>query len=117
MSSSYKDCEGNSAPLLQIIEPIAGTYHMANQADDQGLYAYVRLVAHVSDQEDDPAELTVQWSSSIEGALGEGNDIMAKLHTDQDCVEQPNTISATVIDSAGNRAEQSVTILIMGPPC
>ncbi len=117
MSSSYKDCEGDAAPLLQIIQPVAGAYHMANQADDEGLYAFVRLAAHVSDQEDDPGDLSVQWSSSVEGALGEGNDIMVKLHTDQYCVEQSNTISATVTDSAGNSTEQSVTIIIVGPPC
>ena len=116
-SSSDANCEGNSVPLLQIIEPLPGAYHVADQADDQGLYAFVRLLAHVSDREDDPADLTVQWTSSIEGALGEGKEIMVKLHTDQPCVEQPNTISATVTDSDGNRTEQSVTILITGPPC
>ena len=117
MSSSDTDCEGNSAPLLQIIEPLAGAYHMASHADDEGLYAYVRLVAHVSDREDDPAELAVQWSSSIEGSVGRRQRHHGQIAHGSALCRAANTISATVTDSAGNRTEQSVTIFIMGPPC
>jgi hypothetical protein len=118
ISETDPQCSGDLPPVAQILEPKDGTYFITYTSDDKGFYATVRLRGHASDREDEDSELIVEWLSDVEGVLGSGNSITVKLHAENVCdAYQPHTITLRVTDSSGNVSEDTITVIVQGPPC
>ncbi len=97
------------APLATIIAPeAAGTYY-----SDQ----LVVFEGQVSDGEDDPAELSATWESSLEGALDVDAtpDDQGALLGSTYLVEGEHMLTLTVRDSTDKSGSEAVTITV-GPP-
>ena len=96
-------------------EPAGGTSFEAGDL--------ILFVASVSDERDTPDSLSVTWSSSADGSLGESTataDGRVEFYTASLSVG-PHAITVTVIDSDGRSASQSVVIEVtegteVGPP-
>ena len=103
----------NKPPSVEIISPTNLSSHVA-VLDDAGqrFGAAVSLSAVVSDPNGD--DVSVQWFSSDEGALGTGESIVAILHTGQFDSAQP-VITARATDQWGVTTEASVQILVWIP--
>ncbi len=97
----------NSAPTVTIVQPADGT--TVAEADP------VTFQAVVDDDEDDPATLTVDWASSLDGSLGTGNPLVVSTLT-----LGVHTITASVQDSGGLQGFDSIdlTVVVAGntPP-
>ena len=97
----------NSAPTVSIVQPADGT--TVAEADP------VTFQAVVADDEDDPATLTVDWASSLDGSVGTGNPLVVSTLT-----LGVHTITASVQDSGGLQGFDSIglTVVVAGntPP-
>jgi hypothetical protein len=103
-------------PEAQILEPQNGERFADDTADEVGFYSTLELVGEATDNEDDPSQLTFEWYSDAEGFLGSGNGIAAQLHTDGFEAVREHRITLRVTDSAGNRVEDTITVIISPPP-
>jgi LysM repeat protein len=103
-------------PEAQILEPQDGARFSDRTRDEVGFYATVGLVGEATDKEDDPRELTVEWFSDVEGFLGSGRNIAARLHAGSYDSVQEHKITLRVTDSAGNRDEDTIVVIIEAPP-
>ncbi len=103
----------NKPPSIEIISPANLSSHIAVlNTTTQRFGAAVSLSAIVSDPDGD--DLTVQWFSSDQGALGTGESIIATLSTGQFDSAQP-VITARATDQWGVAAEASVHIIVWIP--
>ena len=99
----------NTDPEVDFISPEDGD----TAADGES----VRFLAYVTDSESDPTELTVHWSSSIDGELGRvdaDEDGNAGLEWD-DFSLGTHTISAWVTDPDGGEATASIQLIVYDP--
>lgn len=77
-----------------------------------------QLTATVSDNEDPPEDLQLEWSSNIDGVLGEaaaasdGTVVFAVT----DLTPGPRVLSLTAVDTHGLSANTSVNAIVNGPP-
>ena len=69
----------------------------------------VALSGKASDLEDGDLTARITWSSSLDGALGVGGSLAAKLSPGS------HTITASVADSAGATTRSSVSLLVPAP--
>ncbi len=74
-------------------------------------------VASVSDAEDTGPLLTVQWTSSVDGALGGGAaDVIGLASLDAALSLGPHEITATVTDTHGQTSSDTITVAIDDVP-
>jgi hypothetical protein len=93
----------NAAPTLSIISP-ADASTFANGAS-------ITFSATASDAEDGDLGASVTWSSNQDGALGTGASITVTLSSDK-----VHVVTASVADSGGADANDSVTVTVGTPP-
>lgn len=92
----------NNAPTLKILEPTPSQHVPLG-----GLLNLTKLSATASDLEDGDNCCTVQWTSSLDGALGTGASLEVAFKT-----AGTHTITATAIDSEGAKTSASVTLFV-----
>src|SRR6185503_14665521 len=68
-----------------------------------------QLTATATDFEDGDLRSGLTWTSSINGALGNGPIVLATLS------RGPHTLAASVTDSSGLRVDSAVTVRVRGP--
>ena len=98
-----------AAPVLEISQPEGGSSFEAGDL--------ILFVASVSDERDIPDSLSVSWTSSADGPLGEITataDGRVEFYTSSLSVG-PHAITATVVDSDGRSASTSVVIEVTEP--
>jgi hypothetical protein len=69
---------------------------------------FVSLQAAASDIEDGDVGASLSWSSSVDGALGSGTNVVTQLS------EGVHTVTATATDSLGKSASVSRTVTVYG---
>ena len=89
----------NSPPLPAIVAP----------RDGQRVPASERLVLEgmATDAEDGPAYGSLTWSSSLDGALGSGGELVAHLSPGE------HRVTLAVTDSAGSRGRDEITVYVV----
>jgi hypothetical protein len=104
-------------PEAQILEPQDGARFPTdvNTYDTDGFYTTIGLVGNATDEKDGSSELTVEWFSDVEGFLGSGLRTAPQLHTGGRESERVHKITLRVTDSAGNRVEDTITVIIEPP--
>jgi hypothetical protein len=106
------------APVAQILSPKSGTYLGVTYRDESEAYAEVTLSGRATDSEDADSNLTVEWFSNVDGSLGRGRTIKAKLHVEARCGrEKSHTITLRVTDSAGNVSTDTIMVFVYTGPC
>jgi len=80
-------------------------------------YATLSLLASVSSDTYDNSQLTVRWTSDVDGSLGTGIAVLAELSAP--CVSGSTThlVTATVTDPDGLQARASVSVVIYPDLC
>lgn len=102
----------NAAPRVSITSPGSGSRYAATYNPADGSFgAVVSFSASVSDPEGDG--YTIEWFSSLDGYLGSGASISARLRPRGDA-SQP-VITAVVTDVTGARGEASVQVVVWIP--
>ena len=91
----------NAPPSVSILSPASGAVLAQSLS--------VALSGRASDLEDGDLTARITWSSSIDGALGVGGSLAAKLSPGS------HTITASVADSAGATTRSSVSLLVPAP--
>jgi hypothetical protein len=76
-----------SLPQLNLLSPLSGSLFM--------LQASVKLSPAANDLEDGDISVNIQWSSSLDGFLGEGGTLMRSLSLGE------HTLTASITDSKG----------------
>lgn len=99
-TESFQLTVTNSLPTLTINSPANNTNFAIGSS--------VLLQASALDNEDGDLSSTVNWSSSISGALGSGNIINISLS------EGSHLITASVTDSFSSTVSSSITVNILG---
>jgi hypothetical protein len=108
----------NLPPTAWIVAPTDGQQLPFGGLDPiGGYYASVILSGDAHDDQDPPASLVFSWRSNIEGDLGEGQVIGARLHMWMNECSLWHLITLRVTDSGGKYAEDSVNVLVLGPEC
>lgn len=90
---------GEQAPLLSIAEPSDGAVVLQGES--------LVLSATADDYEDGDLSSTISWTSSLDGHLGSGPNVMVSSLSLGD-----HLITATVRDSAGNAVSQTVLVTV-----
>lgn len=85
-------------PLVEIVSPLAGTIIAVGQQ--------LQLQGEAFDSEDSDLSAQLQWSSSLEGALGTGSELSITLGPGL------HTLTALVTDSDGHTPETVPTVTI-----
>jgi hypothetical protein len=93
----------DAAPTLAITGPASGQSFQP--------HAEVVLTATASDPEDGALDTTIQWSSSLDGALGTGATLPVTTLS-----SGTHTITATVEDSRHQSASDLVTVIVNATP-
>lgn len=114
------DGSGGQNEVLITVTPTEAPTISLSSPTESGNYTSDRLVefaAMVGDTEDPSEELSVKWSSSLEGELPlpEFSDSDGLLSGSAYLIEGQHFIQATVTDSTGKQSQTDVTILV-GPP-
>ncbi|MBU6951602.1 PQQ-binding-like beta-propeller repeat protein [Hahella sp. HN01] len=94
--------DGDQRPVLRILSPASSSIF--------GLEDEIHLSATATDKEDGDLGESISWSSDVDGLLETGGNITVKLSAGE------RVISASVVDSAGNRSQDSVRIRVNQPP-
>ena len=100
--------ETNSPPIVEITSPVAtGSYY----SQDLILFSAV-----VSDDQDSPEDLTLSWSSSIDGVLGQANspDSSGTVENFFTLSEGEHSVSIEVTDQNGATTTRSTSIIVQG---
>ena len=92
---------GNVAPTVTIASPSDGASFTTNDT--------VAFSGSATDLEDGDVSASLAWSSSIDGPLGNGASVNAKLSAGT------HTITATATDSGGLSSSRSVTVTVTAP--
>jgi hypothetical protein len=90
----------NQPPTLTVSSPAEGSTYLDSD--------FVSLQASASDAEDGDVSASLNWSSSIDGALGSGTGITTRLSEGQ------HTITVTATDSRGKAASVSRSVTSYG---
>ncbi len=99
----------NQAPTVVIASPVGLTrYEATYDPDENSFSALVPLTASATDPDGGP--VTIRWYSDLEGFLGTGDSITARLHPNGDA-SQP-VITAIATDSAGATSQVSQQIIV-----
>lgn len=93
---------GNARPHVEITGPASGSQHPVGTS--------VSFAARASDLEDGDLGASLSWSSNLAGAIGSG----ASFST-VNLAPGEHTITASVTDSAGASASDSIVLLVTGP--
>ncbi len=103
-SITFKLEKGNTAPVVTIIKPVNGaTFKTSIGIDFQGT---------ATDVEDGDLSANLQWTSSLNGAIGTGASLNKLLST-----AGTHTITATVTDGGGLKASATTSIIVKAPIC
>lgn len=102
-------------PTISLVQPVPGTRATGTRLENPPpvWYATLSLLASVSSDDYDNSQLTVAWTSSVDGALGTGIALLADLSAS--CANSGGTshlITGTVTDPDGLQASASVTVII-----
>jgi myo-inositol-hexaphosphate 3-phosphohydrolase len=92
----------NVPPSVAITAPATGTGIAPGDP--------LSLEATASDAEDGPLEDVIEWTSSLDGALGTGGVVVASL------TSGTHTLTASVVDADGARASAAVTVIANAAP-
>jgi hypothetical protein len=112
-STTTSVAEVNRPPTIEIVLPEDLSAHEARLDEDNDEYgANVAFSSVVSDANGD--DITVTWSSSVQGMLGTGESIDAFISSDGSDASQP-VITATATDGRGGSASDSIQILVLIP--
>ncbi|MAA79186.1 MAG: hypothetical protein CL916_07985 [Deltaproteobacteria bacterium] len=96
-------------PIIQLLSPSLGEVYYQDQL--------IRFAAEISDDEDEPSDLVVEWESSLDGVLalsGEA-DSSGSLEDFGYLSEGEHAVSLSVTDSSGKDTTSSVVIMVGGP--
>lgn len=88
----------NAQPQLIIISPQSGQAYL--QTDQ------VELSATAADAEDGVLDAQIEWTSSIDGSLGQGGVVLVNLSAGV------HTLTAAVTDTDGGQAQQQVNVTV-----
>ena len=99
------------APEVIIEQPRDGQRFMPTAADSIGDYAEVQLEATISDYEDDPQDLEIDWVSDRDGHLGSSTSVTARLHLLDNC-STDHEITLVVRDTDGNTPTRTVHVSV-----
>lgn len=104
---------GNQPPTVQILSPEDLSSHSADLID--GRFG-VRLMLEAEASDPDGDDVSVRWTSSEQGDLGEGSALDVVIHVSNEGLDasQP-TITAIATDERGAEARASVSILVVIP--
>ena len=97
------------APTAQIQSPMIDQNYYSDQL--------ILFAAEISDTEDDPEDLSVEWSSSLDGilALNTSPDSSGQIEDYGSLTSGQHAIKLTVVDSTGKSIVESVVINVAGP--
>ena len=98
-ASGTTDDPVGGAPTLSITSPSAGSQI------DEGVS--VTFTAVASDPDDGDLTQAIDWTSSLDGALGTGGSVSAVLSVGT------HTVTAHVVDSDGNAASDSISVEVI----
>lgn len=93
----------NTPPAVSITAPSDGSRFPAGQP--------VALAAAATDVEDGDLSASVAWSSSRDGTLGSGASLSAPTLS-----VGSHVITASVTDALGDRADDRLSVTVVGPP-
>jgi len=96
---------------VTITAPAHLSSFQATYLPGDGFGASVTMTAEVADPDGDP--VSVEWYSSVEGYLGTGTTITARLHTMFDS-SQP-WLTARAADGRGGEASDRVQVIVWIP--
>ena len=107
-------------PTISLVQPAQGTTAIGTRLENPPpvWYATLSLLASVSSDHYDNSQLTVLWTSSVDGSLGSGIAMLAELSAP--CVNSNGTshlVTGTVRDPDGLQAAASVTVTIYPDLC
>lgn len=96
-------------PTIQLLSPSLGEVYYRDQL--------IRFAAEISDDEDEPSDLIVEWESSLDGVLtlSDAADSSGTLEDFGYLSEGEHAVSLSVTDSSGKNATASVVIMVGGP--
>lgn len=86
-------------PEVKIIKPVDLSKYTPEGTDEKGKFITVELLAEVTDREDAESDLTIEWSSDVEGFLGSGKSLTVKLHAGT--LSTTHVITVSVTDTGG----------------
>lgn len=96
------------APVIELLSPMAGQRYYSNEL--------IQFSALISDMEDDPEDLIVSWTSSVDGQLSVDNspnsdgEITDYIYLS----EAQHAIELRVEDTSGKVATEELVILVQG---
>jgi RNA polymerase sigma factor (sigma-70 family) len=102
-------------PTISLVQPVPGTRVTGTRLETPPpvWYGTLSLLASVSSNGFDNSQLTVRWTSSIDGQLGSGIALLAELSAP--CSNSGGTshlVTGTVTDPNGLSASASVTVIV-----
>lgn len=101
----------NQPPTAAIRTPPDGLEANVDTYVGDRWFATVILDAEVADPDDDAALLSVQWESDVDGPLGGGSRITARL-SGPHCTDTLHVIRLTVVDPDGAVASDQVSVVV-----
>jgi hypothetical protein len=109
--SCPSDGDSNTPPTAVITSPENNDIFMCEGTDEGGLYKTLTLQGTATDEEDDDEALLVEWFSSTDGKLGEGRELIARVHMTEP-IDQYIDITLRVTDSGGLSTEFGIQIIL-----
>jgi RNA polymerase sigma factor (sigma-70 family) len=102
-------------PTISLVQPAVGTRATGTRLENPPpvWYANLSLFASVASDNYDNSQLTVTWTSSVDGTLGTGIALLAELSAP--CANSNGTshlVTGTVTDPDGLQASASVTVIV-----
>ena len=98
-ASCLTDIDANQSPSVTITSPEDGAFLSAN--------TQINFIGTATDPEDGDLGAAISWSSDLDGNLGTGGSISVNL------ADGTHEITASVTDSGGSDATDSITILVV----
>lgn len=109
---AHPDCS-NTPPTAQITSPSDGAWFAVTGREPGGgeWYREVDFAGEASDRETPTGSLQLRWTSDVDGVLGTGNTVHARLHTTRGATTT-HTITLQVTDGDGNVSTDHIHVTL-----